>query len=146
METTKIIEINGIKMEVDLRQARVIENYKVGDNIRILKKEYSDKYKVYQGVIIGFDEFQKLPAVEIAYLEISYSDVKIHFIAFNEQTDEIEIAPAGNVNDLRFKKSDVISSMNAEIEKLKEQIKDIERKRLYFEENFSKYFKEEINN
>jgi len=34
-------------MEVDLSQAKVVDQYKIGDNVKVLKKEYSDSYKSY---------------------------------------------------------------------------------------------------
>lgn len=34
-ENKKIIEVNGIKMEIDLREAKIINNYKVGDSVKL---------------------------------------------------------------------------------------------------------------
>ena len=34
-ENKRIIEVNGVKMEIDLRQAKVIDNYKVGDYVKV---------------------------------------------------------------------------------------------------------------
>ena len=34
----RVIEINGIKVEVDLRTAKQINQYKVGDNVKLLIK------------------------------------------------------------------------------------------------------------
>lgn len=56
-----IVEINGIKLEVDLRTAKRVEEYKVGDMVKVLKKEYGDSYKSYAGMIVGFDAFVALP-------------------------------------------------------------------------------------
>jgi len=36
MENKKIIEVNGVKLEVDLSSAKVIEEYRVGDVIKVL--------------------------------------------------------------------------------------------------------------
>ena len=57
-EQKRIIEVNGVKMEIDLRNAKVVENYKVGDYVKVLIKEYNS-YKSYIGNIIGFDNFEK---------------------------------------------------------------------------------------
>lgn len=40
-ESKRIIEINGVKLDVDLSQCKVVENYKVGDAVKVLVKEYS---------------------------------------------------------------------------------------------------------
>ena len=44
-----IVEINGIKMDVDERTATAITEYKVGQTVKVLKKKYSDQYEVYPG-------------------------------------------------------------------------------------------------
>ena len=79
-EQTRIVEIGGIKVEVDLRNCKVIENYKVGDQVKVLKKKYSDSYETFPGVIIGFDDFQNLPSILIACLKADYSGQKLNFL------------------------------------------------------------------
>ena len=46
MEEKRIIEVNGIKMEVDLRNAKRIDQFKVGDSVKVLVKSYSEKTKL----------------------------------------------------------------------------------------------------
>jgi len=141
----KIVEIGGVKMEIDLRSAKTIETYKVGDNVRVLVKHYSDEYKVYPGVIIGFDSFEKRPTISIAYLDITYSGVDIKFVYINaDSKNEVEIAPAYEVEDIRFKESDVLTHFQNEISKHEEVIKDIEKKKSYFRHTFGKYFRPEM--
>ena len=41
MEEKRIIDINGMKMEVDLRTAKRIDTFKVGDNVKVLATEYN---------------------------------------------------------------------------------------------------------
>jgi len=140
MEAEKrIIEINGIKMEIDLRNAIVIDNYKVGDPIKVLVKEYSDNFKSYVGTIIGFDNFEKTPTVVIAYLKNEYSECTINFIYFNEKTKDVEITKI-NDWDIPYKRSDIINKFNTEIEKKKIEIADIKKKQTIFENLFGKYF------
>ena len=144
-QTKRIIEINGIKMEIDLRQAKVIENYKVGDNVKVLLKEYSD-YKSYIGTIIGFDEFQTLPTIVIAYLKVdSYSTCEIKIVTFNNETKNIELC-ALNKWDMPFKKSEVLKQFQVEKEKKHQEIIEIDKKVRIFEELFGKYFEMSITN
>ena len=75
-EQKRIIEVNGVKMEIDLRNAKVVENYKVGDYVKVLIKEYNS-YKSYIGNIIVFDNFEKTPTIVIAYLKNEYSSSTI---------------------------------------------------------------------
>ncbi len=142
-ENKRIVEINGVKLEVDMRDAKTIDSYQVGQNVRVLVKEYGDKYKVHAGVIIGFDEFENLPTISVAYLEIGYDGVEVKFVYINSEIKDVEIAPAYDLEDIRFKKSDVLEKFHKQIEKRKEDIKDIERKRTYFEKCFEDYFRPE---
>ena len=54
MENKRIIEINGVKLEVDMSTAKKIDEYRVGDNVKVLKKDYSGNYDVLAGVIVEF--------------------------------------------------------------------------------------------
>ncbi len=144
MENEKtVIEINGVKLEVDLRNARVIENYKIGDNVRLLVKDYGDTFKTCPAVIVSFDNFAKLPTIVVAYLEIGYASAEIKFAYINNQSSsQFEIAPANYIDETRFKKSVVLDSIQKTIDKHKADIEDLERRREYFLEHFSKYFKD----
>ena len=102
--TTRIVEIDGIKLEIDLRTAKKIEHFRVGDNVRVLVKGYSDTYKVHAGVIVGFDGFEKLPTICIAYLEVGYNSAEIKFAYINAGSEskdsKIEITPAFDLQEL----------------------------------------------
>jgi len=145
MENTDktIIEINGVKLEVDLRHARVIENYKIGDNVRLLVNEYGDKFKTCPAVIVSFDNFKNRPTIVVAYLEIGYATAEVKFAYVNKETEsQYELAPANYIDETRFKKSVVLDMMQNEIQKKEQEIEDIKRKREYFETHFKAYFKD----
>lgn len=137
----RIVEINGVKLEVDLTEARVVESYKVGDVVKVLVKNYSD-YKSYPGTIIGFDNFQKLPTILIAYLETSYNTASIKFVHLNSETKEIELCPM-NKKELPFAKENVLEMMDIEINNEQRKIEDLKRKREFFVAEFGSYFKVE---
>jgi hypothetical protein len=144
MENKRIIEINGVKMEVDLRDAKVVENYKVGDNVKVLIKTYGDKFESHIGTIIAFDAYEQTPTIVIAYLKVDYSSVEIKFVHFNRTTNEVELTPLNNW-DMPLKKQDIIDQFNKEEEKKKQELQEIQKKRRVFEEMFGKYFeKKEI--
>jgi hypothetical protein len=50
-ETKRVIEINGVKMEVDMRYAKRVDELRIGSRVKVLIKEYSS-YKIYLGVSI----------------------------------------------------------------------------------------------
>ena len=71
----RIIEINGIKMEVDLSTAKRVDEFKVGDAVKVLR----DK-KVLSGAIVEFVNFRELPTIKVAVFSTDYWGSKIEFI------------------------------------------------------------------
>ena len=138
--TTSIIEIGGVKMEVDMRHAKKVEHYKVGTNIRVLIKDYSE-YKSFGGVIIGFEEFKTRPSILIAYIKVSYGDSSLHFITYNSDTKDVEICMAEE-SFVPFEKSRVLESLNNGIQVAEEALLEAHNKKDYFERNFDKYFED----
>jgi len=134
----QIVEINGVKFEVDMSSAKIISEYKIGDKINVLVKEYQDK-KVYPGIIVGFDNFKELPTITIAYLNINYSEASIKFVYFNSESKDVDITPCRE-SDLIFGYGDVIKKMDREITTKEKEVEDLIRKKNYFINNFSKHF------
>lgn len=141
-ENKRIIEVNGVKMEIDLRQAKVIDNYKVGDYVKILIKGYSD-YKSYIGNIIGFDNFEKNPVIVIAYLKNEYSSASIEFAYYSKKSEDIEITTL-NAWDIPLTKSTIIEQFNKEILKKEQEVMEMKNKVNIFEQLFGKYFEPKI--
>ena len=142
MEEKRIVEIDGVKLEVDLRQATQVEKYKIGDNVKVLIKEYSDKYVSYPGVIVGFDNFKERPTIVIAYIEQKYSEADIKFIFLNKDTEGTEICPmVGNYEVIE--KATVVEQLNSKITQAEAEVAKLKEKRAYFLENFGKYFEAE---
>lgn len=139
---TKVIEIGGIKMEVDMRRAIKVEYYKVGTKVRVLKKtsSYGDaEYKTYGGVIVGFDQFKKQPSILIAYLKTSYGDEEIEFLTFNKNTKDVEICIAEN-NFIPFQKATILEKLNNKIAEAEQHLLEAKEKKEYFVKNFDEYF------
>lgn len=141
-DTKRIVEIGGVKLEVDLRDAKVISNYKVGDRVRVLTKQYGDTFEDNPGVIIGFDEFEKNPSLRIAVLENNYSKAEIKFIVFNKGTKDVEICPCDDFGML-FGRSDILKKLDNEIYNAEEKVEDLKRKKAFFKSHFDQYFKQE---
>lgn len=142
MEAGKtIIEVNGVKLEVDLTTARKVEEYRVGDRIKVLVKSYGDKYDSYPGVIVGFDPFVNLPTILIAYLKQSYSSSELVTVAFNTKTEDVEICQA-NPDELLLDKGGTLDLMDREILKAERELADLKRKKEWFSSHFALYFKD----
>jgi hypothetical protein len=143
-EQTRVIEVNGVKLEVDLRDARVIDQFKVGDSVKILVASYSDKYTSHLGVIVGFDDFKNRPTIIVAYLEVDYNGATIKFAYIHKDSKDVEIAPI-NTWDVPFKKHEVVDKIDKEIAKKEGELKELESKKQYFLHMFGKYFEDHEN-
>ena len=122
------IEINGVKLQVDLRYAKRVEEIRVGRWVKVLTKTY-DGHKVNHGVVIGFDPFKERPTIVIAYIEISYSSTEIKFIYFNKDSKAIEVVVAHDDDDAALDKEEILRKLDFEIEKRRREIEDYEAKK-----------------
>lgn len=136
-----VVEINGIKLDVDVENAKVVNEYKVGMNVKVLVKEYSG-YVAYPGVITEFVNFKELPTIVIAVFKESYLGVDIEFVYYNTaNADKYEIAPSCE-HELKINKERAVDKFNNFIEKKKAEMEDAIAKRDYFIKYFDKHFSE----
>ena len=140
-EFEREIEIDGVKVAVDMRTVKKIDVYRVGDNVKVLKKTY-DNYHTYSGVIVDFVNFKELPAIVVAYFNQDYSGTSIEFETITKDTKDIEIAPC-LPHELSINKNRVIDKFNYEIEQQQHKVDELKAKRDYFLENFGKFFEED---
>jgi|SRR5690606_30556909 len=136
---TTIIEVHGIKMEVDLRSAKRIDTLRVGDRVKCLVKTYSGM-NTYPGVVVGFEPFPSLPSIVVAYLDPGYGSELLKFQTFNAETKDFEIIADIDNNSLEVSKESVLARMDREIEKAKLNVEELESKRNFFISNFGAYF------
>ena len=139
MEDKRIVEIDGVKVEVDLRTAKRMDSFKVGDNVKILDKSYNG-YKVKPGIIVDFAEFKELPTIVIAVFEEgSWSSApSISFIHFNaDMSEKIELVPASE-DEIKLSKDGVIEKFEREIQKKKNEYIDLQNQLEYFKKHFLK--------
>lgn len=139
-ENKRIVEVNGIKVEVDLRTAKRVDAFKIGDNVKVLVKDYST-FKTYPGVIVAFDEFAKMPTIVVCYLAETY-DPEIKFAYINSDNKDNDLVPCYD-SELSISKDQVVNRINMQIEKLEAQIRDADLKKRYFLKMFGKYFQQD---
>lgn len=139
MSEHRIIEVNGVKLEVDLRSAKQIDSYRVGENVKVLIKRYTDTYESHVGVIVGFDNFPSRPTIVIAYLESGYSEAAIKFVYLNKDSKDIEICPMLR-DELVVDKLAVTDKIDAQISAKEKEIEKLKAQRQYFLENFQRHF------
>ena len=136
-EDKKIIEINGVKLEVDLRSARRIDQFRVGDNVKVLDNRY-DRNEVHSGVITDFANFKDLPTLIVAIYKTSGyygGNPTIEFLYYNADTEEIDIVGVSSEETI-ISKDSVLCKFDAEIQKQQDSLNDLIMKR----DTFVKYF------
>ena len=142
-ENKRMIEIDGVKIEVDLRIAKRIDSFKVGSPVKVLDKTYSD-IKVKSGIITDFCEFANLPTITIAVFEegTGSSAPSIKFIHYNEKTcKDYEIVGASD-DEIKVSRDGVVEKFEREIQKKKNEWQDLQNQLDYFKEHFLKTKKE----
>lgn len=140
MSEMTLIEINGVKMEVDLRHAKIVhENLRVGSKVKLLDKSGYGGVQVWPGVIVGFEPFPSLPTIIVAYVSTEYTG-GLKFAHVNgKSADKYEIVPSID-DELPIAKSDVLARMDRDIEKKQVEIDEVKRQRDFFLRNFNAYF------
>lgn len=135
-DNKKIIEINGVKIEVDMRYAKRIDQFKVGDTVKVLDNR-DNKNEVRTGVITDFAMFKELPTIMVAvYKQGSYWDKPtIEFIPYNANTVGVEIVGVSQ-EEVIVSKDTIVQKFDDEILKKRDELNDLIVKR----DTFVKYF------
>lgn len=146
MEEKTVIEINGVKFEVDLRNATKIEHFKVGDCVKVLfkKTEYTPE-KLINGIIVDFLQFKTMPTIQIAIFEESYNNAAISFVDYNSASTNIEIVPCTK-HELTLEKNGFLNLLDRDIRNVEEKVADLKNKRKFFVEQYGKYFEKKDDN
>ena len=126
-----IIEVAGVKLDIDERTAKTVESYKVGDAVKVLIKQYGDTWEACPGVIIGFAAFANRPGIEVLYLSCRYSSTEVKMALLTAESKDLEIAPMSDY-EVAFDRADVLDRMDGEIQKGREAVRLLETKRAAF--------------
>lgn len=140
MNDKHLIEINGVKIEVDLRTAKRVEQMRIGTRVKVLRKKYGDTYEVLHGVIIGFEPFQSLPTIIVALASVDHSEAKIEFVYFNAKSEGLELVVAMDEDLAAIDKDDFIKKIDADIAKKQLEIRTLEDRKNYFLTKFACYW------
>lgn len=146
-EDKRIVDIDGVKIEVDLRTAKRVDNFRVGDTVKVLDKSSSSD-KIRPGIIVDFAEFKELPTITIAvYIEPYYSTdhPTVKFIYYNKDSaEDYDIVPC-TVDELKVSRNGVCELFENEIAKKKKDYDDLVNQYEFFKERFLKPLKKEDN-
>lgn len=135
-ENKRIIEINGVRLEVDLRSARRIDEFRVGDTVKVLDTR-NNKNEMRTGVITDFANFKELPTLIVAIYKAGdyWSEPSIEFITYNSDTEGIEIVGV-SAEELIVSRETIVQKFDDEIAKKRDKLNDLIIKR----DTFVKYF------
>lgn len=135
-EWTREIEVNGVKLEVDMRYAKRIDVFQVGDTVKVLDKR-NDRNELKTGVITDFANFKDLPTMMVAvYMAGDYwTKPTIEFIPYNNDTKDIEIVGV-SAEELIVSRETITQKFDDQIAKKRDELNDLIIKR----DTFVKYF------
>lgn len=134
------VQVKGMTFNVT-HQIEQTYTFKVGDAVKLLKKKYSDEFTSHYGVVVSIDLFKTNPNIVVAYLEVEYSTATIKIQDINDLSKDIQLCHCPEA-ELRVDKSEILRVMDKDIEKKREEVKELECKRKYFLERFTAYFSE----
>lgn len=140
---TTVIEVNGVKLEVDLRTAKRIDQLQIGSRVKCLVKSY-DSFETKPGVVVGFEPFPSKPSIVVAYLETGYGNAGLKFKTFNDATKDFEIVADIDNNALEVDKVGVVEHFDREIAKKELELRDLREKKQFFLDKFETYFTEHV--
>lgn len=140
-EGKTIIEVNGVKLEVDLRTARRIDTLTIGSRVKCLRKGYGGEMSTFPGVVVGFEPFPTLPTIVVAYLDTGYASKGMVFKSFNAETKDFEVVADLDQNALEVDRSNVLATFDREIDKKQRELDEMMEHRDFFLAKFGSYFK-----
>lgn len=138
---TTIIEINGVKLEVDLRNAKRIDQLQIGSRVKCLaKSSYGGEMTTKPGIVVGFEPFPSLPTMVVAYLDIGYGAPGLKFRSFNKETKDFEVVADLDNNALEIDRAETVAHFDREIAKKELELREVREKKAFFLAHFGRYF------
>ena len=138
-QTRQLVEIAGVKLDLDMRTATRIETLRVGDRVKVLEKSYSE-WKANPGVVVGFEPFKSLPTIIVAVARVTYSSVDLGFVYINAKSENVEIVKSIDDDAGDLAKNKVEAYFIDQIAKKRAEIEELERRREFFLREFRAYW------
>lgn len=134
----KQIEVNGITYSVD-ESMFVTEEIKVGDEVQILKKGY-DSWETFPGVVVQILPFDDKPAVQVVYVDHSYSSVDVKTILITDDTgDSVKMLTKANPI-IKLTKERAVDLLQKKITEAEEKLEKARYNLEYFNKYLGTYF------
>lgn len=133
------IEVNGIKMEVDLRHAKRVEEVRVGSRVKIVDADNTGQ-AVHHGLVIGFEPFTDFPTIIVAYIETGWGGSEVKFAYINSKNKKWSMIVAIDDDQFDLDKQEINASFDKKIETKQNEIKELQEKKDYFNKKFQSYW------
>lgn len=134
----KQIEVNGITYSVD-ESMFVTEEIKVGDEVQILKKGY-DSWETFPGVVVQILPFDDKPAVQVVYVDHTYSSVDVKTILITDDTgDSVKMLTKANPI-IKLTKERAVDLLQKKITEAEENLEKARYNLEYFNKYLGSYF------
>jgi len=134
----KQIEVNGITYSVD-ESMFVTEEIKVGDEVQILKKGY-DSWETFPGVVVQILPFDDKPAVQVVYVDHTYSSVDVKTILITDDTgDSVKMLTKANPI-IKLTKERAVDLLQKKITEAEENLEKARYNLEYFNKYLGTYF------
>ena len=134
----KQIEVNGITYSVD-ESMFVTEEIKVGDEVQILKKSY-DSWETFPGVVVQILPFDDKPAVQVVYVDHTYSSVDVKTILITDDSgDSVKMLTKANPI-IKLTKERAVDLLQKKITDAEEALEKARYNLEYFNKYLGTYF------
>lgn len=137
-----IVTINGVDIDVpDSTIKQSSHTLKVGDPVKLLTKSQYSEPTVCAGVVAGFEMFQSLPTITVAYLAGPAYSPTFAFAHINSKSaDKYEMVHGLDRQILEIDRSRIEQVLADAVEKQRRELDEALAKQRFFTERFAAYF------
>lgn len=138
-----VITINGVNIEVPEQAQASAEPLRVGDPVKLLVKAQYIEPKVCAGVVAGFELFQTMPTITIAYVDpASYTNSGVLMFAHlnAKSADKYELVHGLDRALLDIDQGRIQQLLQNDIATKRRELDEAEQRLRFFNERFGAYF------
>lgn len=137
-----IVTINGVDIDVpDSAIKPSNHTLKVGHPVKLLVKSQYSEPQVCAGIVAGFEMFQSLPTISVAYIGGTSYAPEMKFAHINTKSaDKYELVHGIDRQILELDKSRIEQLLADDVEKKRRELDESLAKQRFFTERFGAYF------
>lgn len=136
----KTVEVNEAMVKIGLKKEEVVNNYKVGNYIKLLIKDVFD-FENYPGRIVGIYYSNDEPIIVVAYLKQPFDRFNIGYIEISLSSEDVKIAPL-NDWDFPIEWLSRLKRFKIEILSKEQEVTEMKSNVKRFEQIFDEYFED----